>query len=82
MFTRIFDGMPHPATGNAIAIFDAVAITRVDPYTVIIGRTKAGKLVQTVTDVVSQDGKTYTATVTGSDANGRQFNNISVYDKQ
>jgi hypothetical protein len=45
-------------------------------------RTKAGKLVQTSTDIVSPDGKTRTATVTGTDANGRPYTNVSVYDKQ
>jgi hypothetical protein len=78
-FTRIFDGMPHPGvTPN----FDAASFTRVDDHTVIISRTKAGKLVQTVTNVVSQDGKSNTITTIGTDANGRPINNITVYDKQ
>jgi hypothetical protein len=80
VFTRIYDGMPHPATGARD--FDAAALTRVDSNTVIISRTKAGKLVQTVTNVVSQDGKTNTITTTGTDANGRPINNITVWDKQ
>jgi hypothetical protein len=78
--TRIYDGMPHPVTGNPN--FDANAFTRVDAYTDIISRTKAGKLVQTVTDVVSRDGKTATYTIIGTDARGRSINNIQVYDKQ
>jgi hypothetical protein len=78
--TRNYDGMPHPVTGNPA--YDAVAWTRVDPYTVIFSRTKAGKLVQTETNVVSQDGKTATDTVTGTDANGRPINIVGVYDKQ
>jgi hypothetical protein len=79
-FTRIYDGTSQPRSGaNG---FDAAAFTRVDAYTFIISRTKAGKLVQTETDVVSQDGKTQTISITGTDANGRQFNNLGVYDKQ
>jgi hypothetical protein len=32
--------------------------------------------------LLSQDGETYTLTTTATDANGRQVNNIAVYDKQ
>jgi hypothetical protein len=79
--TRIYDGMSHPVTDNN-PDYDAGAFTRVDAYTIIISFTKAGKLVRTATNVVSQDGKTITATATGTDARGRQVNNIAVYDKQ
>jgi hypothetical protein len=75
----VFDGMPHP-TGNPNG--DATAYTRVDAYTVIRSLTKAGKLVETLTHVVSPDGKTLTITTNGIDANGRPFNNIAVNDKQ
>jgi hypothetical protein len=78
--TRVFDGIAHPVTGNPN--FDAVATMRVDAYAFITSRTKAGKLVQTDTDVVSQDGKMWTFTSMGTDANGRLVNNIAVYDKQ
>jgi hypothetical protein len=78
--TWIYDGMPHPVTGAPD--YDAIAVTRADAYTVNVSRTKAGKVVQTGTNVVSRDGKTVTATITGTDANGRQINNIGVYDKQ
>src|ERR1700693_3491887 len=53
--TLVFDGMPHPVQ-NA-PDFDAAANTRVDAYTLIVSRTKAGKLVGTVTEVVSPDDK-------------------------
>jgi hypothetical protein len=78
--TWIFDGMPHPVTGSSN--FDAIAPTRVDAYTTIISRTKAGKLVRASIDVVSRDGKTLTGTTAGIEANGRQFNIVNVYDKQ
>ena len=79
VFNFIYDGMPHPATGSPN--FDAIAPTRVDAYTTIISRTKAGKLAQTSTVVISRDGKTGTATTTGFDANGRPINNIAAYEK-
>jgi hypothetical protein len=80
VYTRIEDGQPHPSTGSPV--FDASAYTRVDAYTVNVTRTKAGKVVVTGTIVVSRDGKTLTQTSTGTDANGRQFTNIQVLDKQ
>jgi hypothetical protein len=77
----IYDGVSHPVTNDPA--FDAVAHTRVDAYTVIGSYTKAGKLVQILTDIVSQDGKTATATFIGTNANGQQINEIlMVYDKQ
>jgi hypothetical protein len=79
MATFVFDGMPHP-TGNPNG--DATAYTRVDAYTVIRSLTKAGKLVETLTFVVSPDGKTLTITTNGIAANGRPFNNVAVADKQ
>jgi hypothetical protein len=71
--TLVFDGMPHPANNPN---FDANAAIRVDAYTAIFSFTKAGKLVETLTTVVSPDGKMYTATGIGIDANGRPFNDI------
>jgi hypothetical protein len=78
--TRVYDGMSHSVTGNPD--YDAGTFTRVGTYTIIISYTKDGKLVRTATNVVSQDGKTITATNVGTDASGRAINNIAVYDKQ
>jgi hypothetical protein len=75
VLTINFDGQPHPSTG--FPNFDAVALTRLDAYTFIFARLKAGKLVATGTDVVSQDGKTMTITSTGIDANGRPLASLT-----
>jgi hypothetical protein len=72
--------MSHPVTGNPS--FDAGTYTRVNAYTFSSARTKAGKAVGTETVVVSPDGKTATATVTGINANGQQVNITAVYEKQ
>ena len=77
-FALVFDGMPHP-TGNPN--FDAGATARLDAYTLITSRTKAGKLASIQTVVVSPDSKTLTITTTGPYANG-PINNVQVYDKQ
>jgi hypothetical protein len=73
---HVFDGMFYPSAGSTD--FDASAYTRVDAYTVNFSRMKDGKVVQTGTQVVSQDGRTWTESTTGIDANGRQVNNINV----
>ena len=80
VFMHIYDGMPHPTTGSPV--YDASAYTRVDGSTLIVARSKAGKLVQIGTLVVSQDGKTLTVPSTGTQPNGQLGNTIQVYDKQ
>jgi hypothetical protein len=75
----VVDGTPHPRMGTTI--IDARAYTRVDAYNINFSGMKAGKVVQTGTYAISPDGKTWTLTI-GTNANGRQTNNIFVYDKQ
>jgi hypothetical protein len=77
---RGYDGMPHPVSGTPR--YDAQPAARVDASTIIVSFTKAGKLVETGTMIVSSDGKTRTYSETGTDTSGRPFNNIEVYDKQ
>ena len=77
--TRVFDGIAHPVMNPN---WDAAAWTRIDASTLIVSRTKAGKLVGTVTLAVSPDGRTMTITEIGVDANGRSTNDLAVYDKQ
>jgi len=80
VFMHIYDGQPHSTTGSPV--FDASAYTRLDANTLVFTRSKAGKLVGVGTALVSQDGKTWTVTQTGADANGRPANSVAVYDKQ
>jgi hypothetical protein len=77
--TRPMDGMPHPMRTPNI---DAAAMTPVDDYTIIFSHTKAGKLVSIETVAMAADGKTFTITRVGVDANERPFNNVSFFDKQ
>jgi len=74
------DGKSYPIAG--VPRFDAFSFKRVNDSTVEIIRTKAGKVVQTETGVTSADGKTQTYTTTGVNANGQEFNNVIVFDKQ
>jgi hypothetical protein len=77
-FTIVSDGMPHPVVGNPDIAF---ASTQIDAYTYIYSETKAGKLVEIGTLVLSQDGKTLTNSNTGN-ASGHFYNDILVWDKQ
>jgi len=80
VFMHIYDGKPHPTTGSGI--YDATTYDRVDAYTVNWVRSKDGKAVQTGSNVVSADGKTYTVTTIGIGANGQQISSLAVYEKQ
>jgi hypothetical protein len=74
------DGKPHSVTGQPQ--YDAQTYTRVDARTINVSRLKDGKVLGTMTWVVSADGKTLTNTSTGTNANGQQVSNIQVYEKQ
>jgi hypothetical protein len=77
---HIYDGQPHPSTGSPD--YDASAYTRVDANTIIWGRFKGGKLVAVGTGVVSQDGKTWTTTTTGTGNTVGAMTANNVFDKQ
>jgi hypothetical protein len=77
---HIYDGQPHPTTGSSIS--DASTYTQVDAHTINYSLTKAGKVVMTGTMMVSQDGKTLTITVKGTDASGREYNDVAVNERQ
>ena len=81
VFLHIYDGQPHPTTGNPL--YDASAYLRLDGNTIVFSRFKGGKLVQVGTIAISQDGKSRTNTTSGIlDANGLGGTTVSVYDKQ
>jgi hypothetical protein len=76
---HIYDGKPHPTTGNPN--YDSTAYTRTNANTVNYVRFRDGKSVETGSIVVSADGKTYTATAEGT-VSGQQYSTVSVYDRQ
>jgi hypothetical protein len=74
-----FDRQDHPtARGN----YDSSAWTRISAYKYVVYRKKAGKVVLTSTNVVSDDGQTMTITTTGVGEDGRPVHNVRVYDKR
>ena len=79
-YTANYDGKDVPVVGNSNA--DMSARTRVNATTTKLVNKKGGKILSTVTLVVSADGKTLTITTTGTDAKGQNADSVAVYDKQ
>jgi hypothetical protein len=75
------DGKDH-STVTTNAAYDTTSWKRIDANKWEIARKKDGKVTQTVTNVVSPDGKTLTITTKGVNATGQTLNNKVVYDKQ
>jgi hypothetical protein len=79
-YTANYDGKPNPLKGSEIA--DMVSLKRIDSNTSERTDTKHGKVVQTLTRVVSADGKTMTVTIKGTNAQGQTVNNVVVFEKR
>jgi hypothetical protein len=79
-YTANYDGKDVPLTGSATT--DTVSLKRINATTVERTDKKAGKVVQTITRVMSADGKTLTITTKGTNAQGQAVNNVGVYEKQ
>jgi hypothetical protein len=78
-FTAKYDGKDYPVTGSPD--FDAISLKRIDASKSEATLKKAGKVVQTITRVVSKDGETLTLTVKGTNAKGQTVNDVLVFDK-
>jgi hypothetical protein len=79
-FMHIYDGKPHPTTGNPN--YDSTAYTRVDSNNVNFVRFKDGKPAEIGHLMVSPDGKTYSGFAEGIAANGQQYHYVLVFDRQ
>ncbi len=75
-----YDGKDYPITGSSD--FDTVALKRTDANTVESTQKKAGKDVGTTSRTVSKDGKVMTLKVKGTNAQGKAYNNVMVFEKQ
>jgi hypothetical protein len=80
-YTANFDGKDYPLTGSAAGA-DKVALKRIDARTTERIDKKDGKPLVTIRRVVSADGKTMTATVTGTNAEGTPIKAVAVFEKQ
>jgi hypothetical protein len=79
-FQAKFDGKDYAFVGNPDA--DTLSYKVIDSNTLEANLKLKGKPAITATVVVSADGKTRTVTQTGTDAQGRAVNIVSVYEKQ
>jgi hypothetical protein len=79
-YTSMSDGKDVHWAGNPNA--DTASPRRIDANTYENVWKKDGKPTITSRGVVSADGKTLTVTQTGTDAQGRAVNTVTVYDRQ
>jgi hypothetical protein len=79
-YTASYDGKDVAVTGNPD--YDMTSVKRIDGNNLELTRKRAGKVVQTVTMVLSKDGKTRTVTTTGVNAQGQKVNNVAVFEKK
>jgi hypothetical protein len=75
-----FDGKDYPVTGDPNG--DTRSYTKVNDRTLEVTVKKSGKAIVTARSVVSADGKSRSATVTGTTPKGKKFKNVAVYDNQ
>jgi hypothetical protein len=79
-WTGMFDGKDYPVTGDPLS--DTRSYKRVNDHTLAMVGKKDGKAVLTVNIAVASDGKTRTVTSNGTDAKGKKYTSVAVYDKQ
>ena len=70
------------STGPDQAHIDTTSLKRINATTVERPDKKGGKVVGTITRVVSADGKSLTLNQKGTNAQGRAFSDVVVLDKQ
>lgn len=79
-FTAAYDGKNYAITGSPLA--DSIWVKRIDANTIEAQQSKAGKMVQHTTRVISSDGKTLTSTAKGTNAAGKAYTNVEIFEKQ
>jgi hypothetical protein len=75
-----YDGKDYPIKGDPLA--DTIAVKRTDANHAESTWKKDGKVVSRVQEVISRDGKTWTATIATKDAQGKDIKIVQVSDKQ
>ena len=67
-------------TGSATV--DSIMVKRIDANTTESTQKKGSKVVVHTRRVISKDGKTMTATATGTNADGKAYKNVELFNKQ
>ena len=78
--TARYDGQEHPLDDNPDA--NTIAVEQTDALTGVTTLRKNGKVVQTVTRTISDDGNTLTFRYEGTNAKGQRIDNVLVFDKR
>lgn len=79
-WTGKFDGKDYPVTGDPST--DTRSYKTVDARTLELTVKKNGKVTSTGRIIVAADGNSRTVHQTGSNAEGKKFSSLAVYDKQ
>ncbi len=79
-WTAYFDGKDYPVTGDPAS--DTILLKRIDRFNTEGTFKKAGAVISHVTRVVSKDGKVWTLTTEGTDAQGKPYSYVLVFDKK
>lgn len=75
-----FDGKDYRVIGDATQ--DMRSYKKIDDHNLTFTIKKAGEVTLTGKIVVANDGKSRTVTTNGTDAGGKAFTNVVVYDRQ
>jgi hypothetical protein len=79
-YTAQFDGKDYPLTGSQNA--DKTSLKRIDARTTERTNKKGETVMVTITQVLSEDGKTMTVTLKGTNPQGQARDTIAVFEKQ
>jgi hypothetical protein len=82
-FTTKYDGMDSPVTGSGMpGGADSINLKLVNPHKTEGVSKKAGKEIGKTEAELSKDGKTATVKSKGKSADGKEYDSVTVYDKQ
>ncbi len=73
------DGKDYPIADDPTR--DTVAMKRIDDYTIEETNKKNGKVTTITRTLYAKDGKSRTATTTGTDIQGQKVNNVAFFDR-
>ncbi len=79
-WTGKFDGKNYPVIGDPTS--EAWSYKKIDDRTLELTVWNHGRVMATGRIMVSADGKSRTATISGTTPKGKVFKNVAVYDKQ
>jgi hypothetical protein len=74
------DGKDYPIAEDPAR--DTVSMKKIDDYTLEETNKKGGKVTTVTRTVYAKDGKSRTATTTGTNAEGQKVNNVAFFDRQ